>query len=577
LRVVGLCEGLKPSQIQELETLWDAHENDQEMLSQSLASKLANISRAIRRQVGVLIGRKGKIEQVFVGDAQRIFLPDMGRVRAGGQHFRGLRHIHTVLKDEGIVLDDLADLSQLRLDAVITISVTASGSIQRLHWAYLQPNPQREQETIVEVAADTSALPKPFSNWIHQLERHFAQYMNLQKNVQKQPRAMIVGLYPNKEESSWRLDELTELCESAGLTVCRTLLQHRRQPDARFVVGKGKLTEAVAVAVDAGVEVLVMDCSLTPTQARAIAAFAELKVIDRTQLILDIFAQHARSRDGALQVELAQLKYMLPRLTDLDTGLSRLTGGIGGRGPGETKLEINRRRARDRISKLTATIEALSAQRQLRRSKRQSSGLPMVSIVGYTNAGKSTLLHRLSGGKGDTGNHKMFATLDPATRKINLSRNIQATFTDTVGFIRDLPPDLITAFRATLEELADADVLLHIVDISSPMVEDKIRTVQQVLADLHLSTIPQLLVLNKCDLAEKWVVSAWLQREHAVGISAQTGTGIEELKSALCALLDGGHSNSRLPQSVSSNSPKDPTSSIEEFSWVLPTETAYGL
>jgi GTP-binding protein HflX len=329
---------------------------------------------------------------------------------------------------------------------------------------------------------------------------------------------------------------MQELATTAGVHIEDVIIQIRPKPDPKLVLGRGKLEEVVLECLDLDIELIIFDHNLNPTQARSVAAFSDLKVIDRTQLILDIFAQHAQSRDGKLQVELAQLKYNLPRLTDLDAGLSRLTGGIGGRGPGETKLEINRRRARDRITKLENEIGALSKQRHLRRSKRQNSGAPIVSVVGYTNAGKSTLLNVLTSSEVLVAD-QLFATLDPTSRRLRFPMEREAIITDTVGFIRDLPPDLIRAFRATLEELEGADVLLHVVDISDPMRDEKIEAVRDLLEELHLGEIPEILIYNKCDLVDNVTKRGLCQKDKAVGTSAITREGLADVISTISQRL----------------------------------------
>ncbi len=319
-----------------------------------------------------------------------------------------------------------------------------------------------------------------------------------------------------------------ELAATAGVVVADVAVQLRRQVDAKFVLGKGKLEELVLSCLDVDADMILLDHNMTPAQARAIAAKSELKVIDRTQLILDIFAQHAQSRDGKLQVELAQLKYNLPRLTDLDAGLSRLTGGIGGRGPGETKLEINRRRARERIARLEREIEALSRARGLRRKQRQARALPVVAIVGYTNAGKSTLLNRLTRSEALVAD-KLFATLDPLSRRLRFPADREAVVTDTVGFIRDLPPDLMRAFRATLEELETADLLLHVIDATDSMREAKAEVVEGLLRELELDGIARITVYNKADELPERQAKLLSCGEHRVAVSALRGDGLDRL------------------------------------------------
>jgi GTP-binding protein HflX len=330
-----------------------------------------------------------------------------------------------------------------------------------------------------------------------------------------------VAAYP--QAATWdptaRSAELRELCRTAGLQVLDVITQKRAQLDPRFLLGRGKLDEVVLRALQNDATILIFDPELTPTQARAISEVTELKVIDRTMLILDIFAQHAHSRDGKLQVELAQLKYMLPRLIEKNTMMSRLTGGIGGRGPGETKLEINRRRARERITQLSRDIDELSSQRAERRKQRRRRALPVVAIVGYTNAGKSTLLNTLTCSE-VVAENKLFATLDPTSRRMRFPDERELILTDTVGFIRDLPEDLISAFRATLEELAEADLLLHVVDASDPALTSHLHSVERILNELNLSDKPRLLVYNKIDRLDPRGFADLPQDREAIALSA---------------------------------------------------------
>ncbi|MEK7706202.1 MAG: GTPase HflX [Myxococcota bacterium] len=497
------------------------------MLSPELARHLAWVSRDIGRQVGVLINRRGQIEQVFVGDAKRIYLPDVGRQRAGLHHLRGLRHIHTVLAVGGLHSEDLADLTKLRLDLVCALETSPEGEPGRVDFAYLLPTAHEGRETHTESARTIHDVHLDFADLMRALEEERGR-ARAGRAADKRQRAIIVGVYPDRSTAEWRLGEIQELAATAGVVVADTLVQLRQQVDSHFIVGRGKLEEAVLRCVDAEAELIIIDHDLSPAQARAVAAFSDLKVVDRTQLILDIFAQHAQSRDGKLQVELAQLKYNLPRLTDLDAGLSRLTGGIGGRGPGETKLEINRRRARDRISRLEREIEQLSRRRGVRREQRHRGAIPIVSIVGYTNAGKSTLLNILTASKVEVAD-QLFATLDPTSRRLRFPEEHEAIITDTVGFIRDLPPDLIKAFRATLEELESADLLLHVIDVSDAMREEKTTAVLDVLSELGLTGIPMIAVYNKCDRVPGFEARALAQRAGGVAISAQDGTGVDRL------------------------------------------------
>jgi GTP-binding protein HflX len=357
------------------------------------------------------------------------------------------------------------------------------------------------------------------------------------KQVQKD-RAILVGVYKGSMiDAEYSMEELRELARTAGVSVADEFIQRRRELDPRTVIGKGKIEELVLLALDHGADILIFDSELTPSQLRAISQLTELKIIDRSLLILDIFAGRAKSAEGRLQVELAQLKYTLPRLTERDSGLSRLSGGIGGRGPGETKLEVSRRRVRDRITLLEHKIEEVSQQRGLRRSRRQERGVPCVAIVGYTNAGKSTLLNAIT--KGDTFvENKLFATLDPSSRRMRFPNDAEIIFVDTVGFIRNLPDELIGAFRATLEEVGEADLLLHVVDASQEDIKRHIEVVEDTLLDLDYDEKEKILVLNKCDRLSDIERRALENTVGGLQVSAVTREGLSDLISGVLEKLN---------------------------------------
>jgi GTP-binding protein HflX len=494
-----------------------------QVVSPELATALCQVSHEIGRQVGVLVDRRGQPEHVFVGDASKLWLPDFGRIRAGKGRLRGLRLIHTHLREQPLSNDDLTDLALLRLDLVAAITTNPAGYPGRVHCAHLLPeNPRGDLWTLLEPAT-VHELELDFLELVRSLEEEFARASRVQhSDVAAGEQALLVHVHTNAttrpEEDCTA--ELRALCGTAGVDVLDVVVQRRDRPDPRYVVGRGKLEELVLRANQLGATVLIFDPSLTPTQARAISDATELKVVDRTMLILDIFAQRARSRDGKIQVERAQLDYTLPRLVAKNTMMSRLTGGIGGRGPGETKLEINRRRAHDRIAQLERQIKTLSRRRGQRRALRQRRGLPVVAIVGYTNAGKSTLLNALTSSS-ELVEDKLFATLDPKSRRLRFPREREVILTDTVGFIHDLPAELVNAFRATLEEVSEADLLLHLVDICEHDYQAKIEAVEQIIDDLGFGETPRLLVFNKLDRMSKPDLTRRL-RDHngAVPISA---------------------------------------------------------
>ncbi|HEY0255282.1 MAG TPA: GTPase HflX [Kofleriaceae bacterium] len=498
--VTGNTQGLKASEIKALERLYRRRVAPTEIVSSELAQQMALQAAEMHRQVGVLIDRRGAIQHVMVGDASKITLPDFGRIRGGQGRFRGLRLVHTHLRNEALTRDDMTDLALMRLDAVAAIAVDAAGHAGKLYIGHLVPD-----AAPVELPAEQATAQKTnFLELITQLEQAFGRAHRVASTDVGKDRALLVHVdLGGAKDSEARIAELRELCRTAGVKVLDVLVQRRPAPDPKFLVGRGKLDEILLRAMQLGAEVVIFDPDLSPGQARAISEATELKVLDRTMLILDIFAQHATSRDGKLQVELAQLRYALPRLIEKNTMMSRLTGGIGGRGPGETKLEINRRRARDRINLLEKRLGDLADDRRLRRKQRERRDLPIIAICGYTNAGKSTLLNAITAGAVGTGDalaaDKLFATLDPISRRLRFPHEREVIITDTVGFIRDLPKELIAAFRATLEEMEDADLLVHVVDASDPDRDQEINAVEGILADLGLGEKPRILVWNKAD------------------------------------------------------------------------------
>jgi GTPase len=523
--VTGNLTGLKTSEIKALEKLYRRRVAPTEVVSGELAQQLAAISAEIHRQVGLLIDRRGAIQHVFVGDASKIFLPDVGRMRGGQGRFRGLRLVHTHLRNEPLTRDDLTDLALLRLDVVAAITVDAGGRPNKLYIGHLLVDSgEAEGSTAREAAgargrangiagpwrelpAEPATAPRTnFAELIASLEAELGRARRVAATDAGKDRALLVHVAIGKSSrhSEARVAELRELCRTAGVKVLDVMVQNRPEPDPKFLVGRGKLDEILLRAMQLGAEVVIFDPDLTPGQARSISDATELKVIDRTMLILDIFAQHATSRDGKLQVELAQLRYALPRLVEKNTMMSRLTAGpggqagLGGRGPGETKLEINRRRARERIQLLEKRLQDLAGDRRLRRQRRTAREIPIIAICGYTNAGKSTLLNSLTEGNAVAAD-KLFATLDPISRRLRFPHEHEVVITDTVGFIRDLPQELTRAFSATLEEMADADLLLHVVDASDPDREQQIRAVEGILSDLGLGDKPRILVWNKAD------------------------------------------------------------------------------
>ncbi len=482
---------------------------------------MSELSHETRRQLGALIDRRGRVEYVMVGDNRRIELPDFKRIRVAADRFRGLRCVHTHLRGEELTQDDLTDLALLRLDLMAAIDVDADTGLPGLiRAAHLLPSTAAELNGATRSKPYTFLEPKipaqmdtDFLALINSLEEEMARNRRTTRRAEARDRTILVGVttqsLADAEES---MAELRELATSAGVVVLDKIIQRRAGVDPRTVLGRGKLDELLIRALQLGADLLVFDRELQPAQVRSLSEATDLKIIDRSQLILDIFAQRAQSREGKIQVELAQLKYLLPRLiVGQDSAFSRLAGGIGGRGPGETKLETDRRRVRDRIHRLEKEIEAQRQQRQQRRKGRTRQGLPVISIVGYTNAGKSTLLNTLT--RSDVrAEQRMFATLDPTSRRLRLPHEQEVIINDTVGFIRDLPPDLLSAFRATLEEIGDSNLIIHLVDSANPRWAQQVESVERILSELRLAEIPRLIALNKTDLIQAEAMEA-MQRE----------------------------------------------------------------
>lgn len=490
------------------------------LLTPELARALTELSLEIRRQIGLLIDRRGHVREVVVGDAHRIVLPDLSSYRQGRDRFCGLRLVHTHLRPEGLDDDDLSDLALLRLDSVAAIEVRDDGLPGPLHAAHLQPDIDAESPHATEPPQDVYRLPEDFLETINALEGEFARVRPKGRKAGAQrERAVVVHVSEgSRTEMEESLSEMCELCASAGIDAAHREMQ-RRRTDPKYIVGKGKLREVVVRAMQCGAETLVFDLNITPAQVNSLADLTDLKILDRTQVILDIFAQRAQTREGQIQVELAQLRYMLPLLSTKHTAMSRLTGGIGGRGPGETKLEVDRRRAQDRIAQLKREIDKLGRRRRLRRRRRTENDVPAVSIVGYTNAGKSTLLNALTRSDVRVAD-ELFATLNPVSRRLRFPAERELIVTDTVGFIRKLPPELMEAFKTTFEEIEPSSLLLHVIDASSREIDAHYEEVRRLLGELELGQKPVIAVLNKIDRCDPEAVEALARQYNGVAVCA---------------------------------------------------------
>lgn len=490
------------------------------IISPEMARSLCQISTELNRQVGLLVHRSGKIEMVIVGSFGGIMIPQLSSVRASGGRLRGLRLIHTHLSGEDINDEDLMDLLFLRFDLLSVLKITDDGLPEKLYSAHLIPAAVDGKSWTFLEPVHPAAQKESFESIVTALEDEFARAHKVRHIDSGKDRAILVSVSTeSKMQAEESMNELVELARTDDVEVLETVLQRRNKVNPRLILGKGKLADIMIMALQLNANLLIFNQELNPSQIRSITDFTDLRVIDRTQLILDIFAHRAMSREGKLQVEMAQLKYMLPHLSTRDDALSRLTGGIGARGPGETKLEIDRRRVNDRLARLARELKNVSKERYRRRSQRRKKDLPVISLVGYTNAGKSTLLNTLTNSN-ILAENKLFATLDPTSRRLRFPTDMEVIITDTVGFIRSLPADLLQAFMATLEELQEADLLVHVIDVSNPNHHEHVSVVEKLLIELDLGTIPTLKVYNKIDKAENQDVLRLESEREGVVISA---------------------------------------------------------
>ncbi len=480
---------------------------------------MADISTELNRQLGVLITRNGEVETVILGDHRQIVIPALSHLRSTGGRLKGVRCVHTHLAGEKVSQDDLMDLLFLRLD-LMTIIMVRNGLPDKLHSVHLVPNPGQGEDWHFLPPVAPSVQSGDARELISSLEQEFSRYKPIKEVDKGTDRAILVSVTTSsKAKAQESMDELCELVRSANVRIEDTVIQRRHKINPRLILGKGKLSEIMLLALRHNANLLIFDQELNPSQVNSIITHTDLRVIDRTQLILDIFASRALSREGRLQIEMAQLKYLRPRLGLRDDSLSRLTGGIGGRGPGETKLEIDRRRMNDRLARLNKELKKVANERYRRRSRRRKKDLPVISLVGYTNAGKSTLLNTLTQSK-ILAEDKLFATLDPTSRRLRFPEDVEVVVTDTVGFIRHLPDELMQAFKATLEELHEADLLIHVIDVSNPRFADQMKVVEGILRDLDLGDIAVLKVFNKIDLVEPAYVRDQLRIHGGIAISA---------------------------------------------------------
>ncbi|MBL1209185.1 GTPase HflX [Geminocystis sp. GBBB08] len=550
--IYGNLQGLKPSQLKQLQKLYHQHIRSDRLTTTELAERIAAISTDIKQPLCVYLNRRGQVIRVGVGTPRQTQIPPLELPRYGVQRLSGIRCLATSLKPIPPSEACLTAMARQRLDALVMFTLTGSGVLRKggggsgfIENAYLAHLlPVQEDDTYWEVSPPQKIgeiTEQDFLDLIDSLEAEFSREFIAQNVSSQQDRVLLVGLMTAKmtaQKFQDSLQELALLVNSAGGNILATIEQKRSNPHPQTLVGAGKVEEIALQVQTLGANLVAFDQELSPAQVRNLELQFGVRVVDRTEVILDIFAQRAQSGAGKLQVELAQLEYMLPRLTGRGVAMSRLGGGIGTRGPGETKLETERRAIQKRITRLQQEVNQLQNHRSRLRQQRQQNEIPSVAIVGYTNAGKSTLINALTNAEVYTAD-QLFATLDPTTRRLTIKDNNTGEsrtilLTDTVGFIHELPPPLVDSFRATLEEVTEADALLHVVDLSHPTWKSQINSVKAILADMPLTPNLELIVFNKIDKADiEYLETAKNDYPQAVFISAQKRLGLETLRTRL--------------------------------------------
>lgn len=552
--IYGHLQGLKSSQLKQLQRLYHLRLPGDRLTTPEFAQRLAAISSDLNSPVCTYINRRGQIIRVGVGTPIQTQIPPSELPRYGAERLSGIRCIATQVKTEAPSAATLTAMAIQRLDALVMLNVSgggferrgggATGYVKECYLAHLVPHPEATWTVSPPLSLDV-ITQQDFVDLTEGLEEEFRREYVAQQVDADHDRVLLVGLMTHDKSQQRFEDGLAEverLIDTAGGEVLQVVKQKRSAPHPQTVVGEGKVQEITLAAQTVGANLIVFDRDLSPAQVRNLENQIGVRVVDRTEVILDIFAQRAQSGAGKLQVELAQLEYMMPRLTGRGRAMSRLGGGIGTRGPGETKLETERRSIQRRITRLQQEVNQLQAHRSRLRQQRQHHEVPSIAVVGYTNAGKSTLLNVLTNSEVYAAD-QLFATLDPTTRRLLLTDPITQeskaiVLTDTVGFIHELPPSLMDAFRATLEEVTEADALLHVVDLSHPAWQSQIRSVMSILSDMPIAPGPALVAFNKIDQVDGDTLTlAQEEFPQAVFISASDRLGLETLRQRLLQLV----------------------------------------
>lgn len=534
--IKGNIKGIRDSVIAELQKLYDMQ--SPQLVSQELAVKLADITEYINREISVYITRSGQIIEIAVGDNATVELPSFSGRRGAGR-LSGIRCIHTHPGGNPYLSGvDISALKNNKYDALVAIGVVSPDFTKSELTLGLITGIDSNENYTAECYGPYSiedAENINFVNTVSTIERILDKQTGTASLQVMSERAILIGMEWGRNDSLWTVDdsleELKQLADTAGATVIKKFIQKRPKPDPAFFIGRGKVQELALYAQQENIDLCIFDDELSPAQQRNIESVMGIRILDRTALILDIFAQRARTNEGKLQVELAQLQYTLPRIMGKGLMLSRLGGGIGTRGPGETKLEVDRRRIRDRIAFIKDQIEKVKAVRSLHRSKRKKNNVFEVSLVGYTNAGKSTLLNTLTNSD-IYAKDQLFATLDPTTRQLTLPNKQEIIITDTVGFIQRLPHQLIAAFRSTLEVVTEADLLVHVIDVSHELYKEQAAAVHEVLKEIGAETKPVITVYNKIDKLppDSKLADRLALEEDTVCISAAKKLNLESLQ-----------------------------------------------